>query len=78
MGGPQGQVDYFISYTSTDRIWAEWIAWQLKEAGSYITASSTLAHTLLAKTDKGTQYRRCPGFYVERKMCVDSPQLPSR
>jgi tetratricopeptide (TPR) repeat protein len=36
MGGPQGQVDYFISYTSTDRAWAEWIAWQLKEAGSSV------------------------------------------
>jgi tetratricopeptide (TPR) repeat protein len=36
MGGLQGQVDYFISYTSTDRAWAEWIAWQLKEAGSSV------------------------------------------
>ena len=36
MGGPPGQVDYFISYTSTDRAWAEWIAWQLKEAGSSV------------------------------------------
>jgi tetratricopeptide (TPR) repeat protein len=34
MGGSQGQVDFFISYTSADRAWAEWIAWQLKEAGS--------------------------------------------
>jgi TIR domain/NB-ARC domain len=25
--------DFFISYTSTDRTWAEWIAWQLEEAG---------------------------------------------
>ena len=33
-GGPQGQVDFFISYTSSDRAWAEWIAWQLKEAGA--------------------------------------------
>ena len=36
MGGPPGQVDYFISYTSADRTWAEWIAWQLKEAGSSV------------------------------------------
>jgi hypothetical protein len=34
MGGPPGQVDYFISYTSSDRAWAEWIAWQLEAAGS--------------------------------------------
>jgi hypothetical protein len=35
-GGPQGQVDYFISYTSSDLAWAGWIAWQLKEAGSSV------------------------------------------
>ncbi len=25
--------DFFISYNSADRTWAEWIAWQLEEAG---------------------------------------------
>ena len=25
--------DFFISYNNADRIWAEWIAWQLEEAG---------------------------------------------
>jgi hypothetical protein len=25
--------DFFISYTSADKTWAEWIAWQLEEAG---------------------------------------------
>lgn len=25
--------DFFISYTSADRTWAEWIAWKLEEAG---------------------------------------------
>ncbi|MEA2045930.1 MAG: TIR domain-containing protein, partial [Euryarchaeota archaeon] len=25
--------DFFISYTQADRTWAEWIAWQLEEAG---------------------------------------------
>src|SRR5215468_7914028 len=25
--------DFFISYNSGDRSWAEWIAWQLEEAG---------------------------------------------
>ncbi len=29
---PEGW-DFFISYTQTDRRWAEWIAWCLKEAG---------------------------------------------
>jgi len=43
--GPQGafknekagdesfRYDFFISYTSVDRPWAEWIAWQLEESG---------------------------------------------
>ena len=26
-------IDFFISYNSADRTWAEWIAWQLEEAG---------------------------------------------
>jgi len=26
-------IDFFISYTRIDRPWAEWIAWQLKDAG---------------------------------------------
>jgi len=30
--GPK-EVDFFVSYTGADRAWAEWIAWQLKEAG---------------------------------------------
>ena len=28
--------DFFISYTGADRMWAEWIAWELEEAG-YMT-----------------------------------------
>ena len=26
-------VDFFVSYTSADRPWAEWIAWELEQAG---------------------------------------------
>ena len=29
-----GGRDFFISYTSADRAWADWIAWQLEAAGS--------------------------------------------
>ena len=34
-GGQDGKVTlvFFISYTHTDRAWAEWIAWQLEDAG---------------------------------------------
>jgi hypothetical protein len=27
------QVDFFISYTQSDRNWAEWIAWELEKTG---------------------------------------------
>lgn len=29
--------DFFISYTGSDRQWAEWIAWQLEKTGGYST-----------------------------------------
>jgi hypothetical protein len=29
-------IDFFVSYTGADEGWAEWIAWQLKEAGSQV------------------------------------------
>jgi tetratricopeptide (TPR) repeat protein len=32
-GAGDQQRDFFVSYTSTDGAWAEWIAWQLEEAG---------------------------------------------
>jgi tetratricopeptide (TPR) repeat protein len=32
-GAGDQQRDFFISYTSADRAWAEWVAWQLEEAG---------------------------------------------
>src|SRR5919199_432266 len=32
-GPAEPQKDFFISYTGVDRAWAEWIAWQLEEAG---------------------------------------------
>jgi tetratricopeptide (TPR) repeat protein len=30
-------IDFFISYNQADRQWAEWVAWQLKEAGYTVT-----------------------------------------
>lgn len=32
-GGTAPGCDFFISYTAVDRAWAEWIAWQLEDAG---------------------------------------------
>ncbi|MGI9099207.1 MAG: TIR domain-containing protein [Solirubrobacteraceae bacterium] len=28
-----GPADFFVSYTASDRAWAEWIAWELEDAG---------------------------------------------
>jgi tetratricopeptide (TPR) repeat protein len=33
LGVSVGGVDFFVSYTSADRPWAEWIAWELEHAG---------------------------------------------
>jgi hypothetical protein len=33
MGRRDGPADFFISYTSADRAWAEWIAWELEADG---------------------------------------------
>ena len=44
--------DFFISYHEADRTWAEWIAWQLEEAGYTVVLASGdfayLAHFALA------------------------------
>jgi hypothetical protein len=37
-GGPAGGEpapgwDFFVSYTAADRAWAEWVSWQLEDAG---------------------------------------------
>ncbi|WP_165938586.1 TIR domain-containing protein, partial [Parafrankia sp. BMG5.11] len=31
--GHEDEVDFFVSYTRSDEQWAEWIAWQLEDAG---------------------------------------------
>ena len=33
MPDPEQKKDFFISYSGDDKTWAEWIAWQLDEAG---------------------------------------------
>jgi TIR domain len=33
-------VDFFISYTSADRAWAEWIAWQLEAEGYQVVVQA--------------------------------------
>jgi len=33
LDGQDSRTDFFISYTSADREWAEWVAWQLEDSG---------------------------------------------
>jgi hypothetical protein len=62
--------DFFISYTSTDRTWAEWIAWQLEEAG-YSTVLQAWdfrpGSNFVLEMDKATQE-------AERTVAVLSPE----
>ncbi len=37
MADPVSKKDFFISYNKADKAWAEWIAWQLEEAGHTVT-----------------------------------------
>ena len=32
--------DFFVSYTSTDRAWAEWVAWQLEDEGYQVVVQA--------------------------------------
>src|SRR5215470_8451471 len=32
-GSAEGGWDFFVSYTQSDRAWAEWVAWELEDAG---------------------------------------------
>lgn len=63
------QKHFFISYTSTDRAWAEWIAWQLEEAG-YTTVLQAWdfrpGSNFVLEMDKATQE-------AERTIAVLSP-----
>ncbi len=34
--------DFFVSYTSADRAWAEWIAWQLEAEGYTVIVQAGL------------------------------------
>ena len=33
-------MDFFVSYTSVDRAWAEWIAWQLESEGYQVVVQA--------------------------------------
>ncbi len=74
MGTVAGK-DFFISYTSADKKWAEWIAWQLEEA-QYSTILQAWdfqpGMDFVLEMDKATRVARCtivvlsPGYLSAR------------
>ncbi len=55
------KLDFFISYTSVDRNWAEWIAWQLEDAGykCHIQAWDFISGSnFVQDMDQGTKAQR--------------------
>ena len=57
-----GAADYFVSYTSADRPWAEWIAWELEAEGYRVVvqawdmrAGSNFVHEMQAATRGGAR-----------------------
>src|SRR5215211_3205101 len=40
MAGRDGPADFFVSYTSADRAWAEWTAWQLEADGYQVVVQA--------------------------------------
>ncbi len=69
-GMQSSRKDFFISYTRTDQKWAEWIAWQLEEAG-YSTVLQAWdirpGSNFVLEMDKATQE-------AERTIAVLSPE----
>src|SRR3954453_17681231 len=58
----QAPPDFFISYTQTDQPWAEWIAWQLEDAGYRVViqawdigAGADFAHAMQKEAARGTR-----------------------
>jgi TIR domain len=68
--------DFFVSYTSTDRTWAEWIAWQLEAEGNQVVSRSSLG--LHPRRDWHTRCSR-PSLPAQRAVIVPMTcGIPSR
>jgi hypothetical protein len=61
MGEQHRGVDFFVSYTAVDQAWAEWIAWQLEEAGH---------RTVLQAWD----FRPGENFLVQMRRALDAAE----
>ena len=64
-----GAIDFFISYAGADRPWAEWIAWQLEEAGYRVLVQAwdiVAGVNFIERMDRGMQQ-------ADRTIAVLSP-----
>jgi tetratricopeptide (TPR) repeat protein len=66
--GPDAAIDFFVSYTGVNRPWAEWIAWQLKEAKYRVRLQ---AWHFLAGSNFVAEMQRAKG--AKRTLAVISP-----
>jgi len=59
--GPEGPIDFFVSYTGVDRAWAEWVAWQLKAANYRVRVQAWHFHAgsnFVAEMQRATGAKR--------------------
>ena len=62
--------DVFVSYTSADRAWAEWIGWQLKQAGLSVVLQ---AWDMLPGGDFVREMQRATTTAVAPSRCCPRP-----
>jgi hypothetical protein len=67
VGGDQAVKDFFISYAGSDRPWAQWVAWQLEQAGYSVELDvwdwAAGDNTVLRMNDALTRARRMLALY---------------
>jgi hypothetical protein len=66
-----GKRDFFVSYNQADRTWAEWIAWQLEQAGHSVVIQAwgfRPGHNFVLEMDRAAQA-------TERTILVLSPNF---
>jgi hypothetical protein len=60
--------DFFVSYTSADRAWAEWIAWHL-EAEGYQVVIQAAGQRAVQDTELAEQIRMIPAHMDMPPIC---------
>ncbi len=47
--------DFFVSFNSADKAWADWIAWTLEEAGYQVCGCTSATRTSSGRASAGTR-----------------------